>query len=189
MLRNTFGNVKRSSPFFDLDAKGRINGLRIALSNCWPVRPGRDPPASNRSTLRLAGGDNLVVGGKPAGLFLREFQATVDGNLEHAAHPGDELDLGTILFLQQCSRTESARLIVSRLAPIDLHFHCRLLRMTVCRSTVLQAETGIYVASGGALRASPKARRATVATSARTTSNPIGMCVGPASCVELRRTR
>src|SRR5439155_24528721 len=45
--------------------------------------------------------------------------------LEHAAHPGHQLDIGTVKLNQLCPRTEGPRFIVSGLAPLDsdLHLH------------------------------------------------------------------
>jgi hypothetical protein len=66
---------------------------------------------------------DFLVGGKPPGLLLRERQATVDSDLENATDSGHQLDFGTILLNQFCPRTEGARFIVSRLAPLDGDLH------------------------------------------------------------------
>jgi hypothetical protein len=68
---------------------------------------------------------DLLVGRKPAGLLLRESEPAVDGNLEHAADPGHQLDIGTVFLNEPVPRTEGTRFIVSRLAPLDSNFHRR----------------------------------------------------------------
>src|SRR5204863_4213312 len=66
---------------------------------------------------------DLLVGRKPAGLLLRKGEPAIDGNLKHPADPGHQLDIGAVFLFQPIPRTEGARFIVSRLAPLDSDFH------------------------------------------------------------------
>src|SRR5580704_11946975 len=71
----------------------------------------------------LPGRDYFFIGRKAAGLLLRIAQPAIDRDLEHAADPWDQFDLGAVFLFQHCPRTEGARLIVSGLAPIDSDLH------------------------------------------------------------------
>jgi hypothetical protein len=82
----------------------------------------RQPPALTGGADRL----DFLVGRKRPGLFFRVSEPPVDGDVEHAGYSGHQLDLGPVT-LQYGPRTEGARFIVSRLAPVDPDFHAILL--------------------------------------------------------------
>jgi hypothetical protein len=76
---------------------------------------------------------DFLVGRETASLLLRIGEPPVDGDVEHTGHPRHQLDLGPVT-LQYSPRTEGARFIVSRLAPLEPDFHSLLL----CRLTGVQ---------------------------------------------------
>src|SRR3954464_668520 len=92
-----------------------------AKAGHFAFRASEDPPLTGGSD-RL----DFLVSRKRPGLFLRVGEPPVDGDVEHAGHPGHQLDLGPVT-LQYSPRTEGARFIVSRLAPLDPDFHAILL--------------------------------------------------------------
>jgi hypothetical protein len=96
------------------DRYGRIRSCRS--KHALLTRSGRPGPAGAQRR-------DFLIGGEPSGLLLREQKPTVDGDLEHAAHPGYQLDIGTVKLNQARPRTEGPRLIVSRLAPLDSNLH------------------------------------------------------------------
>src|SRR5215469_98431 len=67
---------------------------------------------------------DLAVFGKPAELFLGEDEPAVDGDLEYAGNPFDELDLLCAAFHEPGLRTEGPRFIVSGHAVFDPDLHC-----------------------------------------------------------------
>lgn len=86
----------------------------------------REPAQSGQSGGAGAQRIDFLVGGKPPGLFFREQQPTVDGDLEYSSHPRHQLDFGAVKLDQPRPRTEGPRFIVSRFAPLDSHLHRRL---------------------------------------------------------------
>ena len=70
-------------------------------------------------------GVDLGVFRKPAELFLGESEPPIDGDLENASDPLDELDLFRASFQKPCPRTEGPWFIVSRYAVFDSDLHCR----------------------------------------------------------------
>jgi hypothetical protein len=66
---------------------------------------------------------DLSVFGKPAELLLGEDEPPVDGDLEDAGNPFDELDLFCAAFHEPGLRTEGPRFIVSGHAVFDPDLH------------------------------------------------------------------
>jgi hypothetical protein len=60
---------------------------------------------------------------KPAELFLRKDELSVDGDFEHARHAFDELDFFCTALHESGLRTEGPRFIVSRHAVFDPDLH------------------------------------------------------------------
>jgi hypothetical protein len=87
------------------------------------ARATRPPQPQNDAGLSPADRIYFLVCRKPAGLLLRKSQPAIDGNLEHAADPGHQLDIGTVFLNEPVPRTEGTRFIVSRLAPLDPDLH------------------------------------------------------------------
>jgi hypothetical protein len=56
-------------------------------------------------------------------LLLRKSELAVDSNLKDTRDAFDQLDLGAVLFLESCPRTEGSGQVVSRHAVFDPDLH------------------------------------------------------------------
>ncbi len=80
-----------------------------------------------RAALALGDLRDLIVGREAAQRLLREFELSVDRDLEHAAARAHELDIGLGQLAELRSRTESLGLVASSPAILDDDLHGRRL--------------------------------------------------------------
>jgi len=82
-----------------------------------------DDPAAAAGSSSADEADDLSVVGKAVQRTLGEDQLAVDGNLEDAAAPGDELAVSLERLLQLGRQTDGAGLVISLTAVFDLDPH------------------------------------------------------------------